>query len=237
MDQEEVISEVLERNETFLDLKNIVSKNLKKVCIFPFHGFCQKNGDQSIFCFYGKLIQKICFVKFSKQTKPFNTIKTSVQKAWKICIFFPWLLCKNGDFSIFCFYAMQIKIESFVRFWKEKKPFQTIKTSVQTTPEICIFAKGLVFGFCQKTQIFPSFGFSKMDKKKCFVKVLKEKKLFKNIKTSVQKKNPRYLHFSKWVSPCFFSKSGDFSIVCFYAKWIKKKCFLKFWKKGSFFRL
>ena len=188
MDQDEVISEVLERNETFLDLKNIVSKNLKKVCIFPFHGFCQKNGDQSIFCFYGKLIQKICFVKFSKQTKPFNTIKTSVQKAWKICIFFPWLLCKNGDFSIFCFYAMQIKIESFVRFWKEKKPFQTVKTSVQTTPEICIFAKGLVFGFCQKTQIFPSFVFSKMDKKKCFVKVLKEKKLFKNIKTSVEKK-------------------------------------------------
>ena len=74
-----------------------------------------------------------------------------------------------------------------------------------------------------------------MDKKKCFVKVLKEKKLFKNLKTSVQKKNPQYLHFSKWVSPCFFSKSGDFSIVCFYAKWIKKKCFLKFWKKKEAF--
>ena len=58
---------------------------------------------------------------------------------------------------------------------------------------------------------------------------------YKNIGS--KKKNPQYLHFSKWVSPCFFSKSGDFSIVCFYAKWIKKKCFLKFWKKGSFFRL
>ena len=130
---------------------------------------------------------------------------------------------------------MQIKIESFVRFWKEKKPFQTIKTSVQTTPEICIFANGLVFGFCQKTYFFPSFVFSKMDKKKRFVKVLKEKKLFKNIKTSVQKKPSKFAFF-KWVSPCFFFKKWRFFHRLFLCKMDKEKVFSEVLEKKSFFQ-
>ena len=42
MDQDEVISEVLERNETFLDLKNIVSKKPKKCLHFSFSWFLSK---------------------------------------------------------------------------------------------------------------------------------------------------------------------------------------------------
>ena len=42
MDQDEVISEVLERNETFLDLKNIVSKKPKKSLHFSFSWFLSK---------------------------------------------------------------------------------------------------------------------------------------------------------------------------------------------------
>ena len=42
MDQDEVISEVLKRNETFLDLKNIVSKKPKKSLHFSFSWFLSK---------------------------------------------------------------------------------------------------------------------------------------------------------------------------------------------------
>ena len=47
MDQDEVISEVLKRNETFLDLKNIVSKKPKKSLHFSFSWFLSKKMEIS----------------------------------------------------------------------------------------------------------------------------------------------------------------------------------------------
>ena len=40
-------------------------------------------------------------------------------------------------------------------------------------------------------------------------------------------KNHQNLQFFKGVSPWFLSKNGDFLIFSFYAKLIKKKCFVK----------
>ena len=44
---------------------------------------------------------------------------------------------------------------------------------------------------------------------------------------NIDSKNHQNLHFFEGVSPWFLSKSGDFLIFSFYAKWINKKGFLK----------
>ena len=48
---------------------------------------------------------------------------------------------------------------------------------------------------------------------------------------NVPLKNNQNLHFFKGVSPWFLSKIGDFLIFSFYAKWIKRKCLVKFPKE------
>ena len=73
-----------------------------------------------------------------------------------------------------------------------------------------------------------------MDKKKSFVKVLKEKKLFKNIKTSVQKKLSKFAFF-KWVSPCFFFKKWRFFHRLFLCKMDKEKVFSEVLEKKEAF--
>ena len=39
---------------------------------------------------------------------------------------------------------------------------------------------------------------------------------------NIDSKNDKNLLFFKLISPWFFSKNGDFLILSFYAKWIKK---------------
>ena len=108
--------------------------------------------------FYAKKIKKQCFVKVPKEKKPFQTIKTSAQKTTTIGIFSKGLVdgfCqKNGDLLIFSFHAKWIKKQCFFKVSKEKKPFQTKKTSAQKSTKFCIFSKPLVHGFCPKMDIF-----------------------------------------------------------------------------------
>ena len=143
----------------------------------------------------------------------------------------PRLLCKNGDFFHLLFLCKVDQDREFCKVLERKEAFLDYKNISSKHPRNLHFCRGVGLWFLPKNVDFSIVCFFPKWIKKCFVKVLKEKKPFKNIKTSVQKN----LHFSKWVSPCFFSKSGDFSIVCFYAKWIKKKCFLKFWEKKKLF--
>ena len=49
----------------------------------------------------------------------------------------------------------------------------------------CFFAKGLVHSFGQKFEIFPSFHFSKIGKKKVLVDILYRKKVFLDKKKSL----------------------------------------------------
>ena len=65
-----------------------------------------------------------------------------------------------------------------------------------------------------------------MDQGKVFCEGSEGKETFLDHK-SIGLKSHQNLHFFKGVSPWFLSKNGEFLILSFYAKWIKKKCFLK----------
>ena len=66
-----------------------------------------------------------------------------------------------------------------------------------------------------------------MDQEKVFFEGSEKKEDFFRAKDHRLKK-PRKFAFVKGVSRCFFfQKNGDFLIIRFYAKWIKKKCFVK----------
>ena len=65
-----------------------------------------------------------------------------------------------------------------------------------------------------------------MDQEKVFFEASESKEAFLDQK-NIGSKNHQNLHFFKGVSPWFSSKNGDFLILSFYAKWIKKKCFLR----------
>jgi len=66
MDKEKVFSKVLERKETFLDYKNIGSRNPQNLHFSKgvSKWFLSKNRDFSIFCIYAKWIKKNCFLNF-----------------------------------------------------------------------------------------------------------------------------------------------------------------------------
>ena len=82
---------------------------------------------------------------------------------------------------------------------------------------ICIFPKGLVYGFGQKLVIFPDFYFRENGPEKC---VLNQKKVFYDIlddgNALIDYKNKRLRKsenwdFTKGVSSWFWSKIGNFS--------------------------
>ena len=60
------------------------------------------------------------------------------------------------------------------------------------------------------------------------------KEAFLEKKASAQK-TTKICIFLKGVSPWFLSKNGDFLIFSFYAKWIKKRGFLKVARKKKLF--
>ena len=63
-----------------------------------------------------------------------------------------------------------------------------------------------------------------------FREVSERKEAFLDYKNIGSNPSPN-LPFSKRVGPWFLSKNGHFVNFCFYAKWIKKKCFLNFLKE------
>ena len=65
-----------------------------------------------------------------------------------------------------------------------------------------------------------------MDQEKVFCEGSEGKEAFLDHK-NIGSINLQNIPFFKGVSPWFLSKSGDFLIFSFYAKWIKKKGFLK----------
>ena len=65
-----------------------------------------------------------------------------------------------------------------------------------------------------------------MDEEKGFFQGSERKEAFLDQKTSAQK-TTNFCIFLKRLVHGFFSKNGDFLILSFYAKLIKKKCFLK----------
>ena len=64
-----------------------------------------------------------------------------------------------------------------------KQAFYTIKTPIIKSRKKCFLAKEIVHSFGQKFEIFPSFHFSKIGKKKVLVDILHGKKSFKTKKS------------------------------------------------------
>ena len=85
--------------------------------------------------------------------QPFQTIKTSIFKSHKICIFF----VKNCKFSQVFFLVKICQINCLVTFYIEKQAFQTIETLITKSRKICIFPKGP--WFFSKIAIFLIFSF------------------------------------------------------------------------------
>ena len=78
----------------------------------------------------------------------------------------------------------------------------------------CHFSKGVTPWFCQKLAIFPSFFQGNIIEENVFLDILERKNAFLGYKTKKFKKW-KNCHFSKGVSPWFWSKINHFSIVFF----------------------
>ena len=71
-----------------------------------------------------------------------------------------------------------------------------------------------------------------MDQEKVFFEGSETKEAFLDQKKSAQK-STKICIFSNWLVHGFCQKTGDFLILTFYAKWMKKKCFLKVSKEKN----
>ena len=82
----------------------------------------------------------------------------------------------------------------------------------------CFFAKGLVHSFGQKFEIFPSFHFSKIGKKKVLVDILYRKKVFLDKKKITLKYVKKYCIFPKRLVRGFRQKFEIFQSFYFIKK-------------------
>ena len=91
------------------------------------------------------------------------------------------------------------------------------KHEVKKDRKIGIFLKGIVNGFGQKLAIFYLFLLRELGKKYVFYGILERKNAFVDNINKKSKKSKKW-HFSKGVSPWFWSKIGNFSNFLFQAK-------------------
>ena len=86
--------------------------------------------------------------------------------------------------------------------------------------------------FVKKWRFFNLKFLCKMDQEKVFFEGSETKEAFLDQKNVSSKINQNLL-FSNWLVHGFCQKTGDFLILTFYAKWMKKKCFLKVSKEKN----
>ena len=123
----------------------------------------------------------------------------------------------------------------FTIFLNEKSPFQAIKTRRLKGPKIAIFPKGLVHGFGQKLTIFPSFFFKgNIRQENVFYVIVERKNGFLGYKNKNFKKWNN-CHFSKGVSPCFWSKIDHFSIGFFFGNTGQENVFYNILERKNVF--
>ena len=129
----------------------------------------------------------------------------------------------------FFFCAKWINKNFFLMFLKENKFFWTIKTSVQNTPKICIFRKGLVHGFCQNWRFFYLLFVWKMDQEKVFSECFERNEPFLGNKKICWKK-PHICTFLKGLVHEFCLKM-EFFYILFLHKIDQEKLFCKLSKE------
>ena len=84
-----------------------------------------------------------------------------------------------------------------------------IKTRTSKSKKIDIFPKGEVHGFGGKLAIFPTFYFCIISEENVFYDILEQNNMFLGYQNKMFKKAKDW-HFSKAVSPWFWSKIGHF---------------------------
>ena len=122
--------------------------------------------------------------------------------------------------------VIQARKMCFAIFQNEKTSFQAIKTRSSKRGKIAIFPKRLVYGFGQKLAIFQNFFLRNMIEENVFLDILERKNSFLGYKNKNFKKW-KNCHFSKGVSPWFWSKIDHFSIFFFW-QYRPGKCVLRY---------
>ena len=141
-------------------------------------------------------------------------------------------------FHLFFYYWQNQPAKCVWRYSRKKKAFLYYKKQKVKKSKIGIFPKGLLYGFGQKFENFPSFLLSaKWASKMCLTIFEKEKKVFLDSKIRKPKKLKNW-DFSKGVSLWFRSKIGNFSMFFIFVK-IRQESVFKdiLGRKKSFFRL
>ena len=138
--------DILVRKNASLGFKN---KKFKKSKNSHFskgfnHFFQSKNGHCSNFFFQAIQARKMSFTIFQNKKTTIQFTKTRSSKSPKIDIFSKGLRNRFGPKmatfpSFFFFQAIQARIMSFTIFYKEKTPFQSIKTRSSKRRKIDIF--------------------------------------------------------------------------------------------------
>ena len=126
------------------------------------HDFGQKFENFHLFIF-GKISQQNVFHDIQERKKAFLDYKKHKVKKVKNWDFStgvsPWLCSKILKFSILLFLAKLANKMCLMIFQKGKKLFQTLKNRKLKKSKIGTFPKGVVHGFGQKYENFPSFYF------------------------------------------------------------------------------
>ena len=170
----------------------------------------------------------MCFQIFQNEKTPFQAIKTRSSKSGKIAIFAKGLvmvLVQNWPLFHFFFQARKTRTRLFTIFQNEKTRFQAIKARSSKSGKIAIFPR-LAHGFSQKLAIFHLFFQGNIGRENVFYDILERKNAFLGYKNKMFKKW-RNCHFSKGVSPWFWSKSDHFSIFFFW-QYRPGKCVLRY---------
>ena len=189
-----------------------------KIAIFPkglLHGFGQK---LVIFqSFFLKVIQarKMRFTIFQNEKTCFQAIKRKSSKSEKIVIFSKGLVHGFGQkLGIFpnCFLRQYSKGKMcFQIFQNEKTPFQAIKKEVRKVGKQPFFQRGQSMVLVKDWPFFHLFFKANIGQENVFYDILQRKNVFLTYKNKKFKKW-KNCHFSKEVSPLFWSKIGHFSL-------------------------
>ena len=120
------------------------------------------------------------FTIFPNEKTTFQVIKTRSSKSRKIHVFSKGLTHRFGPkmaiFQFLFFQSIQARKMSFTIFYKEKAPFQAIKTRSLKSRNIDIFEKGLTHGFGPKIAFLPTVIFWPIQERKMSFKIFQNYK-------------------------------------------------------------
>ena len=218
------------KKTTFQAIKTRSSKK-REINIFQkglTHGFGRKLAIFPTF-FLRQYRQGKCLLRYSREKKTFQAIKTRSSKKRKIDILPKGLThCfgrKKAIFPTFFFNAIHARKMTFTIFQSEKTTFQAIKTKSSKKRKIDILPKVLTHCFGRKKAIFPTFFFNAIHARKMTFTIFQnEKTTFQAIKTRSSKERKIDI-FPKGLTHGFGPKIAIFSTF-FFRQYRPGKCLL-----------